>query len=261
MLYFKYIKLLFKSQMQYKASFIMMAAAQFFTPFSLFAGIYFLFGRFGSIAGWTMYDVFVCFAVIGSGFSVSECFARGFDKFPNMIRAATFDRILVRPRSTVLQVLGYDFDLKRAGLLLSNIVVLAYAISGADIDWNPMRALALINMILSGAVIFSGVFMLQAAAAFWTIETLEVANIFTHGMKEHASYPLDIFPKWITVVFTYIIPFGTVNYLPLQFLVGRTRGGPYDWTYAFIPLAGALFMIPCVFIWRLGVKKYSSAGS
>ena len=247
--------------MQYKASFIMTAAAQFFTPFSLFAGIYFLFGRFGSILGWKMHEVFVCFAVIGSGFSVSECFARGFDKFPNMIRTATFDRILVRPRSTVLQVLGCDFDLKRAGVFLSNMIVLAYAISGADINWNPARVFALINMILSGAIIFSGVFMLQAAAAFWTIDTLEVANIFTHGVKEHASYPLDIFPKWITVFFTFVIPFGTVNYLPLQYLVGRTGAGAPGWPYAFIPLAGTLFVVPCLLAWRVGVKKYSSAGS
>jgi len=246
--------------MQYRASFIMMAAGQFFTPFSLFTGIYFLFGRFGGIRGWTMYEVFLCFAVIGSGFAVAECFARGFDKFPNMIRTAAFDRVLVRPRSTVLQVLGCDFDLKRIGIFISNMIVLAYAISGAEIDWNPARVVTLVNMIISGAAIFSGVYMLQAAAAFWTIDALEIANIFTHGVKEHASYPLDIFPKWITVFFTFVIPFGTVNYLPLKYLTGRTGDGSGR-AYALIPLAGAMFIAPCALAWRLGVKKYSSAGS
>ena len=258
-LYARYISLLFKSQLQYKASFFMTVLTQFIQPFALFIGIYLLFERFGSIQGWTLYEVFMCYSIVGICFAVSTCFARGFDVFDNMIRTASFDRILVRPRGTILQILGANLDLKRAGHLLQAAIVLVIAIIGADISWDFARIVALINMVFGGSVIFSGVYMLQAAAAFWTIETLEVANIFTHGIKEHASYPLNIFPRWITVIFTFIIPFGTINYLPLQYLLGKIDG--ISWLYAIVPLLGALFILPCVFVWRFGVRKYSSAGS
>jgi ABC-2 type transport system permease protein len=258
-LYFKYITLLLKSQLQYKASFAMTVITQFIQPFAFFAGIYFLFERFGSIKGWTLYEVFLCYAVVGTCFAVSTCFARGFDSFDKMIRMAGFDRILVRPRSTILQILGANFDIKRAGHFLQSIVVLVIAIHGADISWSFAKVIMLINMLIGGTLIFSGIYILQAAAAFWTIEALEVANIFTNCMKEHASYPLNIFPKWITVFFTYIIPFGTINYLPLQFLLGKIDDS--KWLYAFLPLAGALFILPCLWAWKMGVRKYSSAGS
>ena len=237
----------------------MTAIAQFLAPFAAFAGMFLLFERFDHIQGWTRDEVFVCFAVIGASFAISTCFARGFDSFDKMIRAATFDRVLVRPRSAALQVLGSGFDLKRIGHLLQAMIVMAIALTGAGIAWNPMRVIMLVNMVVGGTLIFSGVYMLQAAAAFWTIEALEVGNIFTHGMKEHASYPLSIFPKWITTFFTFIIPFGTVNYLPLQSLVGRIDGN--GWFYAFLPLIGGLFIVPCMLLWRVGVRKYSSAGS
>jgi len=258
-LYFKYISLLLKSQLQYKASFIMAAITQFIQPFSLFAGIYFLFERFGSIQGWTLYQVFMCYAVVGMCFSVAECFARGFDRFPDMIRTASFDRILVRPQVTALQVLGSNFDIKRIGHFIQAVLVLILAIAGADISWDAAKAVMLFNMIFGGSIIFFGVYMLQATAAFWTIEGLEFANIFTHGIKEHASYPLNIFPKWITIIFTFIIPFGTINYLPLQYLLGKIDG--IGWLYAFLPLLGALFILPCILAWTFGVRKYSSAGS
>ena len=258
-LYFKYISLLLKSQLQYKASFIMTVITQFITPFALFAGIYFLFERFGNIKGWTRYEVFLCYAVVGTCFSAATCFARGFDKFDSMIRMASFDRILVRPRGTILQVLGSGFDLKRIGYLMQTIIVFLFALISAKISWSLAKIVMLANMLIGGSIIFSGVYMLKAAAAFWTIEALEVANIFTHGMKEHASYPLNIFPKWITVFFTYIIPFGTINYLPMQYLLDKIDG--IGWVYAFIPLMGALFILPCILIWRMGVRKYSSAGS
>jgi ABC-2 type transport system permease protein len=258
-LYLRYILYLMKSELQYKASFIMTVITQFITPFALFAGIYFLFERFGSIKGWTRYEVFICYAVIGTCFSIAKCFARGFDKFASMIRTASFDRILVRPRGTILQVLGSGFDIKRIGSFLQTAIVLIFALAGADISWSLAKIVLIFNMLIGGSIIFSGIHMLQAAAAFWTIEALEVANIFTHGMKEHASYPLNIFPKWITIFFTYVIPFGTINYLPMQYLLDRIDGS--GWVYAFIPIMGSLFLLPCIWAWRMGVRKYSSAGS
>lgn len=258
-LYFKYIELLLKSQLQYKASFFMTVFTQFLTPFAAFAGIYLLFNRFGSIAGWSAYEVFMCFAVIGASFAISTCFARGFDSFPGMVRNAEFDRVLLRPRGTVLQVLGSKFDIKRLGHLMQSVIVLLVAISGVNIQWNIIKILTLLNMIIGGTCIFSGVYMLQATFAFWTVEGLEAANILTHGAREYASYPLSIFPKWITYFFTFIIPFGSVNYLPLQALLGRIEGNQTG--YMFVPLWGIAFIFPCMIFWRYGVKRYCSTGS
>jgi len=258
-LYFRYVHFLLKSQAQYKGSFIMLLVAHFFTPLVMFAGVYLLFERFGSIQGWTMYEVFVSYAVIAMCFAITECFARGFDKFPDMIRTASFDRVLVRPRGTILQVLGSGFDIKRVGPFLVSVVILILAIALGDVSWNVAKVVMLINMFVSGTFIFGGVYMLQATMSFWTIDGLEFANVLTHGIRQHAIYPLNIFPRGITIFLTFIIPFGTITYLPLQYLHGRIDG--IGWLYAFMPLLGALFIIPCIFAWRFGVRKYSSAGS
>lgn len=258
-LYLKYIKLLLKSQLQYRASFVMTIFTQFLTPFTAFAGIYLLFERFGSIDGWSAYEVFLCFAVIGASFAISTCVARGFDSFPGMVKNAGFDRVLVRPRGTIIQVLGSGFDIKRIGHLIQAVIVLIIAILGVNIQWDIFKMLTLLNMIIGGTCIFSGVYMLQATFSFWTVEGLEVANILTHGVKEYASYPLNIFPKWITRFFTFIIPFGCVSYLPLQSLLGRIDGN--EGFYMLLPLFGVVFIVPCLFAWRFGVKHYRSTGS
>jgi len=258
-LYFKSVVLLVKSQGQHKESFIMMIVTQFIQPFALFAGIYFLLERFGSIKGYSPFEVFLCYAVVGMCFSAATCFARGFDVFAGMIRAGTFDRVLVRPRSTILQVLASNFDIKRIGHFFQSAIVLVVALIKSDITWSLARFIILLNMIVGGTVIFAAVYLIEATAAFWTTEALEVANIFTHGMKEHASYPLDIFPKWITVFFTFIIPFGTVNYIPLQYLLGRTTFNPL--VVVFIPILGCLFILPCIAFWSYGVRRYTSTGS
>jgi ABC-2 type transport system permease protein len=258
-LYFKYVIMLLKSQLQYRTSFVMTMIAQFLTPFTAFAGIYLLFKRFGSIDGWGAYEVFLCFSVIGASFAISTCFARGFDSFPGMIKNGGFDRILVRPRGTIIQVLGSAFDIKRLGHLVQSFIVLIIAISGVNVIWSLLKILTLVNMIIGGTCIFSGIYLLQATFSFWTVEGLEIANIFTHGAKEYASYPLSIFPKWISGFFTFIIPFGCVNYLPLEALLGRIGGNQV--IYMLLPLIGILFIFPCLCLWRFGVSKYQSTGS
>jgi ABC-2 type transport system permease protein len=258
-LYFKYLLILFKSQMQYRTSFWLLSFGQFFIPFTVFAGLYFLFERFGQIKGWEFFEVALCFAVIHMAFATSECFARGYDSFSSLIVKGEFDRLLVRPRNTFVQVLGSKFEFTRFGRLLQSVMVLTWALWNLAIDWSAIKAITLCLMIISGVLIFTGIYILAATMCFWTIQGLEVANIFTDGGREMAQYPLNIYQKWITKFFTYVIPFGTVNYLPLMYVLGKTEGN--DILYMLTPLIGSLFILPCLFVWRIGVRYYRSTGS
>ena len=114
-------------------------------------------------------------------------------------------------------------------------------------------------MVVSGVFIFTGIFILSATLCFWTIQGLEVANIFTDGGREMAQYPLDIYKKWLTRFFTFVIPFGCVNYLPLMYLLDKVKG--HDILYMLTPLAGMAFIFPSLLIWRFGVRHYRSTGS
>lgn len=258
-LYFNYLLILFKSQMQYRASFWLLSLGQFFVPFSVFAGLYFLFERFGQIQGWSFYEVALSFGIIHMAFAISECFARGFDAFSSLVAGGDFDRLLVRPRSTVVQVMGSKFEFTRIGRLAQSLIVLVWAIASLPIEWTAVKIVTLSLMIVSGVFIFTGIFMLAATLCFWTIQGLEVANIFTDGGREMAQYPLNIYQKWVTRFFTFVIPFGCVNYLPLLYLLDKTEGGGIP--YMLAPIAGIIFLIPCLLVWQIGVRHYRSTGS
>ncbi|WP_314584093.1 ABC-2 family transporter protein [Paenibacillus terrigena] len=258
-LFFKYMGLELRSQMQYRTSFLLLMLGQCLTPFTSFAALYFLFDRFGQIEGWSFYEVTLCFAVTYVAFSVTECFARGFDTFSSLVVSGNFDRLLVRPRNTVVQVLGTRFEFARIGRLALSIVVLVWAAVHIETDWTPLKILTLVLMCISGVFIFTGIFILAASISFWTVQGLEIANIFTDGGREMTQYPLSIYQTWVKRFFTFVIPFACFNYLPLTFIVGREGSdSPF---YALIPLVGILFLIPCLLVWRIGVRHYRSTGS
>lgn len=259
-IYFKYLFIQWKSQLQYRTSFWLLTIGQFFMPFTVFAGLYFLFERFGQLKGWDFYEVALCFAVINLAFSMSECFARGFDSFSALVVNGEFDRLLVRPRNTVLQVIGSKFEFSKMGRMLQSVVILILALANLSVDWNAVKVITLFLMIIGGVFIFTGIFILAATMCFWTVQGLEVANIFTDGGREMAKYPLNIYQKWVTRFFTYVIPFGCVNYLPLLFILGKNNGG-YPILYMIMPLADIAFILPCLIVWHIGVRHYRSTGS
>ncbi len=258
-LYFKYLLILLKSQMQYRVSFLLISFGQFFIPFSVFAGLYFMFQRFGNIKGWTFFEVALCFSVIHMAFAISECCARGFDGFSGLVASGDFDRVLVRPRSTVIQVLGSKFEFTRIGRLLQSLGVFVWAVSNPAVHWDVFKVITLLLMVISGIFIFTGIFILAATLCFWTIQGLEVANIFTDGGREMSQYPLNIYKKWVTRFFTFVIPFGCVNYLPLMYILDKVEGSTA--LYMLTPLYGMFFIVPCLLVWRFGGRHYRSTGS
>ena len=259
MIYFKYLSMNLKSVLEYRLSSWFLAIGQAFTTIFSFLGMALLFMRFESLAGWSFTEAALCFGITGAAFSLSECFARGFDAFSQIVIQGEFDRVLLRPRNTIIQVLGSRTDIMRIGRFLVNLSVLLIIIPMTDISWDISRIFTLIMMLICGSVIFSGVFILSASVCFYTLEGLEIANIFTDGGRELASYPLPVYGRWVRNFFTFIIPYGTMNYLPLLYLTGRADAYPV--LYMLMPIIGCLFIFPCLAIWRIGVRHYSSSGS
>lgn len=256
-LYFKYVSMLLKSQMQYKASFIMTALGQFLVSFTAFLGMYFMFSRFQSVDGFAFSEVLICFSIVLMAFSITECFVRGFDVFPSLIQSGNLDRILVRPRSEIFQVLTSNIDFSRIGRLFQSILMLGYAIRAGEIVWTFDKVITVVLMIIGGIAVFSSLFILYAGISFFTIEGLEFMNIFTDGSREFGKYPLSIYGEGILKFFTYVIPIALFQYYPFLYLIGRSN----NTGLIFLPLVGFVFMIPCYCFFRFGLRKYKSTGS
>lgn len=255
-LYLKFFAMHLKSRMAYKKSFFFAVTGQFLTSFSAFMVVFFLLDRFEMVKDYTLGEVLLCASVMWMAFSLAEGFFRGFDQFPNVIRSAEFDRILVRPRGLIFQVLCHQIEFARLGKLIQSALMLIIGIAYSGIVWTPLRCLCLCWMVVCGAVVFCSLFLLYAALSFFTLEGLEFMNCFTDGAREHGAYPLDVYGEGMLKITTYVIPYALFQYYPLQFLLGR---GPVG--YAFLPLLAPLFSVPCYLLWRLGVRKYKSAGS
>lgn len=243
--------------MQYKVSFLLTALGRFLVAFNGVLAIFFLFSGFTDIKGYTYGEVLLCFSLIQLSFYLSEMVGCGFAAFSGCVKRGEFDRMLVRPRSLILQVMSSRFDLGRGGMILSALIMLAMGISECTIEWNAARILTVFLMVIGGTFLFVGLFMVGATICFFSIEDSGAINVLTYGAKEHGKYPIDVYGKGITRFCTYIIPYTLVQYYPLQYVLGRTQ----NWWYMFCPFGVVFFLAVCYGFWRFGVSRYASAGS
>nr|WP_200773710.1 ABC-2 family transporter protein [Tepidimicrobium xylanilyticum] len=113
-----------------------------------------LFDRFGNLKGFSLEEAALFYGVVHIAFAIVEAWTRGFDIFPWLVKNRDFDRILTRPRSTVLQGLGYDFQAMRVGRFFKGLIVLFWAIYKLDMRWTLDKVFLLIFSILGGNFLF-----------------------------------------------------------------------------------------------------------
>jgi ABC-2 type transport system permease protein len=261
-LYLHYVRVSVRSQMQYRASFIMLTIGQFLITGGEFLAIAVLFDRFGNLRGWSLAEIGVFYGLISVAFALSEAGVRGFDLFAGMIRSGEFDRVLLRPRTTVLQIVGREVQIMRVGRIAQALVVLLWAATALQVQWTAGRVLLMAWAVVGGAFLFSGLFVLQATLCFWTVETLELANTLTYGGVETGQYPLTIYREWFRKFFTYIVPLAAVSYFPALAILERQD--PLGTTRLFQVLAPAIgfaFFGASLLVWQVGVRHYHSTGS
>jgi ABC-2 type transport system permease protein len=260
-LYLRFVAVSLRGQLQYRASVIMQALGLLLITVIEFVGLWALFARFGHIGGWTLPQVALLYGMVDVAFALSEILVRGFDGFPSMVSSGEFDRLLVRPRSTVLQLLGQQVALHRLGRLVQGLAILIWAASVLPIDWSPAKLLLLLAAIAGGVCLFIGLSVVQATIAFWTVEPLEFMNAFTHGGVETGHYPLTVYRRWFRKLFTFVIPLACVNYLPALAILDAGGAGASSLAHWLSPLGGVVFLVAALQLWRLGVRKYVSTGS
>lgn len=256
-LYWSYLSMHLKSQLQYKGNFVMLLLGQFLVAFTALISVWFMFTRFHEVDGFSFPEVLLCFAAVLMAFTLAETFGRGFDRFPVMIANGEFDRALVRPRGLVFQVLVSQIDLTRLGRLIQALLVFAYALPQSGVTWTPDKAVTLALMVLCGAVLFFALFVVYAALSFFTLEGLEFMNILTDGGREFGSYPFSIYGSDILRFLTYIIPLALIQYYPLLYLTDRSDSV----LYMFTPVISLFFLLPASALWQAGLRHYKSTGS
>ena len=251
-----------RSDLQYRASFVIFTFSQGVITALDFAAIAVIFGQVHSLAGWKFGEVALLYGIGTLAFGLSDLLLSQVELLPQLVRLGTFDRILIRPAGALVQVLAEDFALRRAGKLIQSLIVLTVALRVSGVHWTAGRIVMLPVAVAAGTVIYGALWVFSGAVTFVLLDSREVINAFTYGGSFLGEYPLDIYGAWLRRLLAFVVPLAFTGFYPSLYLLDRPDPfhGP-----AFLPFASpavaVLFAALAAVAWRAGVRRYRSTGS
>lgn len=256
-LYFRYVRVQYLSGLQYRGWPLMVLSTLCVVvaePITVFL----LFWRFGAVGGWTVERVMLVYGMAVASFGLAEVLSRGFDYFPWQIRSGEFDRILLRPRSTFLQIIAARFHIHRVSRLAGGLAMVVWSLWRLGVAADPVNVIKLALALAGGYLTYTGVFVFTSAISFWTIQALDWIYIFTNISYQVVKSPPELLPHWLKNVFIYIMPMMVFCYYPAASVCGWGVHEVLGWLA--LPV-GAAFLGLSLLMWRVGVKHYASTGS
>jgi ABC-2 type transport system permease protein len=260
-LYWRLVGAHIRSQLQYRVSFALDVFGMFAISFLDFIVVLIIFSNVPQLGAFSVEEVALLYGTSGLSFAFADLIVGHLDEFNERIRTGTFDLLLIRPRSTLFQVISSDFHLRRLGKATQSLVVLGYAFASLEIPWNVGRLAAVPIMVICGTVIFVSVWLFMICIVFWSVEGRETANAFTYGGHFLTQYPIDIYASWLRRLLAYLIPMAFVSYFPALYVLDKDDplGLPSFLQFS-SPIAAALAAAAAGLMWRYAVRHYRSAG-
>jgi ABC-2 type transport system permease protein len=263
-LYRRLIGAQIRAQFQYRVAFLLDLIGNGLGTAIWFLSLALILQRFEGIGGWSLGEVAFLYGMVETAFGAMDMIFSGFDPsfFGQQVRRGTFDQLLLRPVDITLQVLGSKFVLRRLGRIAQGATILAAALAMVDVQWTWVKIVYMPAVLVSLVCFYGGLFIIGATISFWTVESIEVVNIFTYGGSELMSYPMHIYQRWMRHFFTYIVPAVFLNYYPALFFLDKADPFNLPSFAPFLaPVAGLGVLAVALAFWHFGVRRYQSTGS
>lgn len=245
---------------QYPASFVLLALGNGLITGLDFVGLWIMFAHLDELAGFSLPEVALLYGAGSLALGIADTAIGSVERIGTYVRTGRLDQMMTKPVPLLVQVCADQFTLRRLGRITQASLVFGWACT--YVEWTPLRSLVAVSMVLSGALIFFGLFVGFSCIQFWTTDATEFANAFTYGGATVTQYPLSIFTREVVVALTLVIPVAFANWYPALYLLGRDDpfGAP-EWLQFASPLAALVTVAIALLVWRSGVRHYTSTGS
>lgn len=166
-----------------------------------------------------------------------------------------FDFTLLRPVRTQFLVSVRKWRLLALFDLLLGMLVLGTAVSNMQTTLTTTQILSFLLALAAGLLILYAILLAAASLVFWNPGFM-ITWVFD-SIFQMARYPIGIYPGWLRLVLTWIIPVGLITTVPAAALSGDLLPGLLAGSLLF----SLLLVVAASLLFRTGLRRYASASS
>ncbi len=187
-------------------------------------GLSIIFSNTTSLAGWgpggliTLLGVFRLVNML-----MSAVIWPATEKFNTSVRDGSLDYVLLMPANSLFLVTFARIVVWRIWELVLAIVLIAYGVHYSDDVITGQNLFYFIVLAVTGALVMYSLWVVLVALTFWFVKFDNNVTII-QALMDLGRYPVSIYPPWLRLIVTYLIPIAVATTVPVQGLRGELSG-------------------------------------
>jgi ABC-2 type transport system permease protein len=247
-----------KARLEYRADFFSAVVASFLGTAASFGFLLIVFSRVPSLRDWKFEEMVFLYGFSLIPLGIFNVFSWNLWMFADRyLIEGRFDRVLLRPVSSVFQVLFESFRLESLESAVTGVVAVVWSAKRLGLSFGAGDVLLFTLWAISGGAIYLAIFIGLTATSFWIEDRIGISPpVF--NLMQFGRYPLTIYDAWVRFALSFVIPFAFASFYPTARFLRRPEYLIEFWA---VPLVAAISLTLALSLWKSGVARYHSTGS
>ena len=242
---------------QYRADFAIALFQTFIALGTSIGTVSIVFAQTSTLGGWTRDELV---ALIGVFFIVrglvDVVVKPSMERLMEGVRRGTLDFDLTKPADAQVLVSTRAVDIWRLVDVGLGVVVLVVAMGRMGERVGLDRAVAFLVLLVAGLAIIYSFLLILTTLAFWLVRLENILVIFA-TVYEAGKWPIGIYPPWLRLGLTAVVPIAFAITVPVETLVGRVDA----LTVGATVVIATTFLVGSRWFWRRGLRSYTGASA
>jgi ABC-2 type transport system permease protein len=244
-------------ELQYRINFFLQLFQSLLATATGLTVIALVYGQVAELNGWNRSELLVVlgvFTVLGG--LVQSVIKPNLVQFMEEVADGKLDFVLAKPADAQLLVSIRAVRFWPVVDIVVGAVVVVAGAAGLTPSPTPVDVLGFaVGLVLAGVILYSFLLVL-ATTAFWFVRVDSFIESFD-GIYQAGRWPVGIYPGWLRIGLTVVVPVGFAVTVPAQAVTGQL-GWP---TLAGAVALAAILSVIARVLWRVGLRHYDGASS
>jgi ABC-2 type transport system permease protein len=252
-----YLRIGVQTELQYRSNVLFSVVQSLVAVGTSLAVLALVFSHTDDLGGWSGSELLVVMGIyVLLGGVLRSVVQPSMTQLMDDVQHGTLDFVLTKPADAMLLVSIRRIELWQAVDVLVGAGIVGYALTRLDTAPSALAVAGFVVALLLGVVVLWAFWLLLTTAAFWVVRTDSLVELLS-GMYQAGRWPVTIYPGWLRIGFTFLVPLAFAITVPAQALTGRLSG--------WLLLGAAAFTVALValtrWVWTTGVRAYSGASA
>ena len=178
------------------------------------------------------------------------------EKFNQSIRDGSMDYTILQPVNSMFLVTFSRITVWRIWDLILAAVLIVAGVNMSAETTTAAQILTFILLAISGMIVIYSLWIVLISLTFWFTKFDNNVTIL-QALMDSGRYPATVYPAWLRIIVTFVIPIAVATTIPLQALRGDLT---INQIAIFLMVAIVSFVVASR-VWKVGLKQYSGASS